>query len=101
MQKPIESEIEGDVDKWQSVRILEQLKRVIVQQTSLASTIFTVVRLICNTLLCESISSSYDYSSASTGNVVYRTFRCWIFQGCDLGSYYFECLLGVLKPYVQ
>jgi hypothetical protein len=47
MQKPIESEIDGDVDKWQSVRILEQLKRVIVQQTSLASTIFTVVRLMC------------------------------------------------------
>lgn len=36
---------EEDVDKWQSVRILEQLKRVIVQQTSLASTIFTVVRI--------------------------------------------------------
>ena len=71
MQKPIESEIEGDVDKWQSVRILEQLKRVIVQQTSLASTIFTVVRLICNTLLCESISSSYDYSSALSGNIGY------------------------------
>lgn len=81
MQKTIESEIEEDVDNWQSVRILEQLKRVIVQQTSLASTIFTVVRLICNTILSEAISSSYDYSSALSGNVVYRIFRCCTIQG--------------------